>query len=303
MSTLGIDIGGTSVKFGIVSQDGTITERSAPETNGWEDGKGFAQNLLDAIDTYLSNHPTIDEVGIGFPGLLNRERTKVISLPNIKGMDDCPIVDMLTERFPNIRFAIENDAKCAASAEFNFGQHGELTDFALITLGTGVGCGAFINGQLFRGGRGNPTEIGHIPVSTGKKLEDELGHFHLTQYARDNISSYPDSTLSADDLRMKTIAEHARLGDAFSIHVYERIGELLAESIVGLCRILDVNKILLGGGVSAATDLFKPTIFSKLKELLPPYYTDDLVIDVAKMKNDAGILGAAGLFDSVGVPS
>lgn len=295
MNVLGIDVGGTSVKLGQIDNNGIIVDKKSYDTQKWTQNGGFGTNFIECLENYFDEHQNISHIGIGLPGLLTYDRKAIISLPNIQGMDGFRIVDVLSNHFPTKTFAIENDAKCAAIAEYTFGKHTGFTSFALITLGTGVGCGAIFDGQLFKGGRGNPTELGHIPLSTGKKLELELGHNHISSYAKSMISKYPNTRLTSNNTNPKTIAELALGGDELAIHVYERVGNLLGEGLIYLLRLLDVNDIMLGGGISGSADLFMPNVMKILSENLPPYYVKDLKVHTAKLKNDAGILGAASL--------
>lgn len=295
MNVLGIDVGGTSVKIGQVSTNGTINNKVLYKTKEWAEKNGFTSEFIKCLESYFSDYPNIDKIGIGLPGLLSYDRKSIISLPNISGVDGYRIVDVLEKHFPNKTFIIENDAKCAAIAEYTFGKHTGFTSFALITLGTGVGCGAIFDGKLFKGGRGNPTELGHIPLHTGKSLENELGHYHISEYAKSLIEKYEETLLTEDDVNPKTIAYLAQQGDSLCVHVYERIGDLLGEGLIYLLRLLDVNDIMLGGGISGSAELFIPNTLKVLKNNLPPYYVKDLKIHTTNLKNDAGILGAASL--------
>ncbi|MFL5731408.1 MAG: ROK family protein [Cytophagaceae bacterium] len=293
---LGIDIGGTSVKYGIVSPNGEISDYSKYDTKELLN-LGFIDCLKRKISDYLSSHPGISGIGIGFPGLLSADRRKVILMPNIPGIVDVDIVGILNQEFPGITIKIENDAKCAALGEHYFGQNKGLDNFIVVTLGTGIGSGAIMNKQLFLGARGNGTEIGHMLTRNGKTLEQEVGLTHLLAYAKEVFSDVPsaDTKLDKSSLTMLCLCEAAGEGDVYAKKVFSYLGSQLGENMVSVIRVLDINTILLGGGISAAFEFILPAMKSTLLKNLPAYYTDSLQIKRAALSNEAGLLGAAGL--------
>ena len=295
---LGIDVGGTSVKFGLVTPEGDIQNATRFMTADWVNGIGFVESMKLEIGNFLKQYPIIKGVGIGWPGLVSLDRTKVILLPNIPSVVNVPIVEILRSEFPHIHFKIENDAKCAALGEYYFGENKRLQTFILLALGTGVGSGVMMNGKLFLGGRGNGTEVGHMLTKTGKTLENQVGINHLIEYTKEQLAldtAKKSSLHSEAELSPKVIADHAGKGDALALAVWATIGTLIGESLVSIVRILDLNNILLGGGISGAFDYFVPNLKKAMLEHLPTYYTDDMYIGKATLENDAGLLGAAGL--------
>jgi glucokinase len=295
---LGIDVGGTSVKFGLVTPEGEIKNSTRFMTADWVNGLGFVESMKKEIGEYLKKYPIVKGVGIGWPGLLSLDRTKVVFLPNIPSVKNVPIVEILRSEFPQIHFKIENDAKCAALGEYYFGTNKRMPTFLLLALGTGVGAGAIMNGKLFIGGRGNGTEVGHMLTTTGDTLENRVGINHMIDYTKAQmaLATYAKSSLHSEkELSPKVIADHASKGDALAIAVWENVGTLIGESLVGIVRVMDINNILLGGGISGAFDHFMPNLKKTMMKYLPPYYTEDMFIGKATLENDAGLLGAAGL--------
>jgi glucokinase len=294
---LGIDIGGTSVKFGLVSNQGQITRHEKFDTADWVNHDGFTPSLIAAIKKYTVSFPEIIGVGIGFPGLISADRRKVIMLPNIPSVENAPIMDLMEKEFPDILIKIENDAKCAALGEYHFGENKGLDNFMLIALGTGVGSGAIINKQLFIGARGNAMEIGHIFLSDGKTLEQHIGSNQLFKYASEVISKAPENSTKLKGITLTGIAlqNAARAGDINAIEIYNYAGNLIGETLTSVIRVLDITTIIFGGGISEAFEFLVPSIKSRLHKNLPPYYSKDLVFKKASLSNDAGILGAAGL--------
>jgi glucokinase len=294
LTILGIDIGGTGVKFGLVSPKGEITEHKKLDTKLMVK-EGFAESLKKTIKEYVTAHPEIKGVGMGFPGLLSADRKKVIFLPNIPDVKDMPIVNFLKEEFPEMTIKIENDAKCATMGEYYFGSNKGTDNFMLVALGTGVGSGAIINQQLFLGGRGNGMEIGHMLGRDGKTLEQQIGLTHIIEYAKEIIKGAKDTRLDSTTVSMHALCDAAAIGDKYAKKVFSYVGNHLGEYMVSVIRVLDLDTILIGGGISAAFDYILPSMESAIIKNLPPYYTNALKIKKASLSNDAGLLGAAGL--------
>jgi glucokinase len=294
MTILGIDIGGTGVKFGLVSPNGEITEHKKLDTRVMVK-EGFAESLIKVIKEYVASHPGLKGVGIGFPGLLSVDRKKVIFLPNIPEVKDMPIVNLLKEKLGDITIKIENDAKCATMGEYYFGNNKGTDNFMLVALGTGVGSGAIINQQLFVGARGNGMEIGHMLGRDGKTLEQQIGLASIIAYAKEVLKDAKDTKLDKETVSMHALCDAAAKGDEYAKKVFSYVGTHLGEHMVSVIRVLDLDNILIGGGISAAFDFILPTMESVIQKNLPPYYTNSLKIKKASLNNDAGLLGAAGL--------
>ncbi|HYG38262.1 MAG TPA: ROK family protein [Cytophagales bacterium] len=294
---LGIDIGGTSVKFGLVSEKGTINSSKSYSTHDWVENEGMVEGLKSAVRNYLQNHPEIEGVGMGFPGLLTKDRRSIILLQNIPSLNGVPIMDILEKEFPGLKIKIENDSNCAASGEHSFGENKGLDNFLLITLGTGVGSGAMIDKHLFVGARGNGLEFGDMLTDGLQSLEKQIGITPLINYTLEQLKANPsdNSLLRADNISPKIIYEAALAGDKIAISVYKYVGTLLGQCLVSAIRILDITTILLGGGVAGAFEFIEPQIRSILEQHLHPYYIKELIIKKASLRNHAGLLGAAGL--------
>ena len=294
---LAIDIGGTSSKFGLV--DAAAREISAYEkfdTREAVGAHGLESFLKERIGHFLEKHPDIRGIGLGFPGLLSKDRRTILELPNIPGADQLPILDRLSEQFPGVPIKIENDANCATLGEHRMGAYRDVNDFLLVTLGTGVGSGLIIDGQLFTGARGNGLELGHILVGREKTLEEQIGLQGFLSYAEARLSNYSQTTrLRSDRLNGKAIYEAAVQGDPLATSLFDYLGTLLGEGLVAAVRLLDVTCILLGGGLSGAFEFIYPGLKKVLESRLPGYYIEDLRIKKASLGNDAGLLGAAGL--------
>jgi glucokinase len=294
---LGIDVGGTNVKMGIVdAQTGVITNFQSHDTLRWRESKHFVDRLADAIDLQLIEHRNVKKVGIGVPGTLSRNRRTLLEITAIPETNGTPLLDVLESRFPEISFFLENDANAAALGEFYFGQN-VPEDYIFITLGTGVGGAAIIDKKVFLGGNGNAMEPGHLPSRNGKVLERNIGKKELLEMANNMRASWQGQTILPADGSISTtgLIVAAEDGDPLAINILSEMGSMLGDNLVALIRILDINTILIGGGLSAAFDFILPAVQKQLQYWLTPAYLNELKILRATLGNDAGLLGAASL--------
>jgi glucokinase len=295
---LGIDIGGTTVKTGVVTEEGDIIERGVFDTHSWDSSASlFISNLGEVINEIMQKHE-INGIGIGLPGLLTKDRLSTVTLENIPVLNYYDFVVELQKKLTTVLpISIENDAKCAALGELFFGADKELDSYLMVTLGTGVGGGLVIDKKIFIGVNGNATEVGHIPIPMGRTLEECVGLEHLITYAKEKLKepAYQDSILKSIEITPKSMFESALKGDKLSLHIFDYIGKCLAQMLVGVMRLLDLNTFVLGGGVSGAFEFIEPSIRKYLAKDINTYYMDNLKIIKASLSNDAGILGAASL--------
>ena len=295
---LGIDIGGTNVKMGIVnSETGQISNFYSHDSVSWRKSEHFEERLGEAIAIQLIEHKNITKVGIGLPGMINLARTTPIEITAIPELNNVPMVDILKKRFPNVDFYLENDANAAALGEFYFGEERIQESYIFITLGTGVGGAAIINKKVFTGGRGNAMEPGHTPSANSKVLERNIGKNDLLDMAEAMRKVFRGDTQLPDDETISTtgLVAAAAEGDVLALQIFDKVGELLGESLCHLIAILDINHILVGGGLSASFDYILPAMKRTFTYWLTKYHADGLNITKATLGNDAGLLGAASL--------
>lgn len=295
---LGIDIGGTNVKMGIVnSESGSITNFYSHETSSWRASGRFVERLGDAIVLQLMEHPEVKKVGIGVPGLISRDRNTLVEITAIPETNGVHIIPVLEERFPGYEFFLENDANAAALGEYYFGEEKVPEDYIFVTLGTGVGGAAIIDKKVFKGGGGNAMEPGHMPSINGKVLERNIGKNELLDMANAMRAAYAGETKlpSNGDISTTGLVAAASEGDELALQIFDKVGELLGDGLVSMIRILDITTILIGGGLSASYEFILPAISRQLNYWLTPYYTETLDIRRATLANDAGLLGAASL--------
>lgn len=295
---LGIDVGGTNVKMGVVeAESGTISNFYSHDTGSWRESGHFVERFGEAIKVQLLEHKNIKKIGIGVPGTISRDRTTLLEITAIPEINGIPFVPELKKRFPDHEFFLENDANAAALGEFYFGEEKIEENYIFITLGTGVGGAAIINKKVFVGGDGNAMEPGHVPSRNGKVLERNIGKKELLDLANDMRQKFRGRTQLPDDGNISTtgLVAAASEGDELAQMIFDEVGAMLGEALISLIRILDIKLILIGGGLSASFDYIMPAVNKQLKYWLTPYYLDPLVIKRATLGNDAGLLGAASL--------
>lgn len=295
---LGIDVGGTNVKMGIVeAETGNMTDFYSHDTADWRKSNHFIDELGDAIAIQLKENPDVTKIGIGVPGLTSRDRTTLLEITAIPEINDIKIVPILEARLKGIEVFIDNDANAAALGEYYFGEEGVPEDYIFVTLGTGVGGAAIIDKKVFKGGGGNAMEPGHVPSKHGNVLERNIGKVELLEMATKMRSEYSDKTrLPADGTISTTgLVAAAADGDKLALAIFEEMGEMLGDGIVSMIRILDITTVLIGGGLSASFEYIMPAVDRRLNYWLTPYYLKTLDIKRATLGNDAGLLGAASL--------
>lgn len=292
---LGVDIGGTNVKFGVIDEDGNIVKKKKYPTSEVSEGGDFCGNFSQLLAKRLKKFPNIASVGIGIPGTISADGSTTQDLPNVPALANQPLVKILKQDFPDLPIAMDNDANAAALGELHFGLEEIPKTYLFITLGTGVGGGCVINGRVFKGGDGNGLEIGHIVSSTGHTIEQNIGKAGIIAMTKKYIEENELNTSLQGEFDAKAVAEAAHDRDELALQVYHDMGKYVGELIVSTVRILDIKTILIGGGVSETFEYLKGSMHEVINAFLPEYYTKDLNIRLATLGNNAGIQGAASL--------
>jgi len=292
---MGIDVGGTNVKIGIVDREGGMESKVKYATADLQNSDDFVKGYLDILGAEFEKHPYIQEVGMGIPGTISVDRSKCLEIAAIPVLDGVELKKHLKDRFPDKEFYLENDANVAALGEYYFSDTKIPENYLFITLGTGVGSAAIINKKIFIGGDGNGMELGHILSKNGKELEENIGKRGIMKRAEKLKDKKKTSLRKYDDFDPKVVVKEALNGDKVSIKIFREVGEYLGEGLQATIRLLDIKTILIGGGLSASFDLIIDKLRDTLEYNLTPYYTDNMLIKKAELGNNAGIIGAASL--------
>jgi glucokinase len=293
----GIDIGGSNIKIGLVDSEYGLLEKVKYPTKNLRKGDDFVKDFSEILITEFENHPEVEEIGIGVPGTITRDARSTLELPNLGDLGNTNLLATLESDHPGKHFYMDNDAHVAALGEYYFGKEKVPENYVFITLGTGVGGAAIIDHHIFRGGDGNPMEIGHIMSQGSKTLEQIIGkaglHKMLNSMLKRNKSDIIGKAVSTWDTKLLVSA--AKENDKVALKIFKKIGILLGEALVSTIRILDIKTIIVGGGISQSYDYVIKPMKKVLMNKLTPYYTSQLEIKKATLANEAGIVGAASL--------
>lgn len=305
---IGVDIGGTKIAAGLVSEDGKILADDAEPTP--QDASKIPAIVADLVDRLARDERPVG-VGIGAAGFVGEDRATVRFAPNIDWREE-PLGDRV-RALVDLPIVVENDANAAAWGEFRFGAGQDTDDLLLITIGTGVGGGIVHDGQVFRGGFGVAAEFGHLRL-VRDGIECGCGqHGCFEQYgsgsalvreARARVEHRdPDAAaltaLADGDLARITgpaLTALAQDGDALSIELLADLGRWIGEGAAALATILDPRVIAIGGGVSAAGDLLLGPVVEAFESHLPARaHRPGAAVRLAALGNSTGIIGAADL--------
>jgi len=307
--TVGIDVGGTKIAGGVVDEQGHIlatARRESPAT----DTDAIEHAIEDLVAELRTDHEVV-AVGVGAAGFVDSKRSTVLFAPNLAWRDEPLRADL--EKRIDLPVVIENDANAAAWGEFTFGAGEDVQDTLLVTVGTGVGGGIVLNGQLHRGAFGVAAEIGHMRVVPDGRICGCGNRGCWEQYAsgtalvRDTKEQARQGSLIArglldraggvvDDINGPLITEAAREGDSFAREQLASLGKWLGEGIASLTAVLDPAVVVIGGGVSEAGDLLLDPVRAHFKaNLTGRHYRPELEVRAALLGNKAGMIGAADL--------
>ncbi|MDO9507938.1 MAG: ROK family protein [Thermovirgaceae bacterium] len=287
MKSLGIDLGGHFLKGALV-EEGAIAKRQKISTPRGRDPEEIVA-AISAMIQKLDAEGSAVSVGIGFPGMLDRTRETVLQAPNFPLLENYPFRTR-TQETCRRKVLIENDANCAALGELACGGARGLSDFIMLTLGTGIGGGIVSGGHLFTGAHGKAGEMGHVPV--GEEALCACG-----------APGHAEALFGADALK-KAFAEAGikggipdlwlRRGEPGVTKVWDLALDALARAIAAAVHILDPQAVILGGGLSRSSGLLETLRPLVLRHTAPPF-RETLDLRLSLLGDDAALIGAAGL--------
>lgn len=304
-TAVGIDIGGTNIKVVQVSEAGKVLKRIVRPTP--TEPSGSSESLRNVLTTIIGDIMQDGVIGIGFgiAGLINRADGVVIQSPNISDINGFPVKQVFEKEF-SLPVVVENDANSYAYGEKWIGAGKELKNFAVLTLGTGLGGGIIYNGELFEG----HVEIGHIIIEPQGRFCTCGSYGCLESYASGRaivdrtISSLERGTASLlkeccdgniYKVNPELIYKTALDGDNLCREVFRETGRYLGMGITNLVNLFCIEAVIIGGGLIGAWDLFAKEIKDEfMKRALKPL-TTDVAIRKSTLGDDGGSIGAAGL--------
>ncbi|WP_235836393.1 ROK family glucokinase [Enterococcus timonensis] len=310
---LGIDLGGTTAKFAILTQEGDIQQKWTIETNILDDGIHIVDDIIASIKHRLNLYQMTAEdfvgIGMGSPGVIDRKAGTVVGAYNLNWATLQPVKEKM-EKALGIPFAIDNDANVAALGERWQGAGENSPDVTFITLGTGVGGGIVAEGHLLHGVVGAAGEIGHITVdpdgfmcTCGKRgcLETVASATGVVRVARKMSEEFAgDSEIKqqiddGEDISSKDIFDAAQEGDHFALLVVDKVCYYLGLATGNIGNMLNPSDIVIGGGVSAAGEFLLERVQKYFEQFSFTQVRESTHLKLAQLGNDAGVIGAASL--------
>jgi glucokinase len=301
---LGLDVGGTNLRLGVFS-DLTLLEETRFQANysaicklhtpeqAWA---SILEVTATAIKTILDKYPDIQSIGIGFPGFINPYTGLMARSPNLPGLRDVNLGKDLSQLLGR-QVIVANDANAAAYGEYCLlGQPASGLLYA--GLGTGVGGGLVANGKVWAGAHGYALELGHLIVEPGGP-ECGCGNYGcVEQFASATAIGKGYARLTGKSLTAFEVAKLATQGDTQAQSVFVLAGEKLAQAVALTLNIVDVENIVIGGGVVSSWVLMQDAFERRLQNDLIPVLRDKVKIHLSASGDNAGILGAALLADN-----
>lgn len=300
---IGIELSGSKLRAATVNSEGVIGERR--ETQLQPDGLvGQVVQLVADLRQSVNN---IESVGIAIPGLVNRQTDRVIASRDLPAIVRKNLHAELIEA-AGLRFELENDANAAAYGEYKIGAGRGSRDMFYITIGEGIGGAIILDGKLWTGASGFAGEIGHITIDT-EGSECECGNTgcletiasapNIVRRANERLNRDSTSSLSKlalnKDFTADDMAREAKEGDDFSLMMIERTGKYIGTGVASVINLLNIERIVLGGGVMQAGDLIlNPIIQEAKRRAFQPCFEATQIV-AAALGEDAATIGAAML--------
>jgi glucokinase len=289
----GFDLGGTSLKYGVIDTDGRVLQTETVNTpEQVEELFSLLETIWDTLQNI--NHKNIKAAGFGFPGIFNASERRIIQSPNCPQIDGHPLVPSL-EKFIDVPFFLNNEANYAAYGEHKIGAGKGVQSFVLLTIGTGIGTGIILNGQLWQGACGFAGELGHVTLNpTGDLCRcGNRGCLETEVSSQKIVDTYRKFRDSEEKLAAEEIALRAVNGDEAALQTYSQMGSFLGLGLSILINLLNPEKILLGGGIMESGKYLLPAALeeAKLRSFTASY--ECCQIEQTKLGNKAGFIGAA----------
>ncbi len=302
---IGVDFGGTSVKLAVVEGAELVSDERRIPTQDFKDSGSLIDRIVAEIDVLRSAFPAVDAIGFGLPGSVDFAKGMTYNLTNVQGWTEVPLRDIMKEK-TGLPVVIENDANCMCFAEWKYGAAQGFNNVICVTLGTGVGGGLILNGDLYRGSQYAAGEIGQMsidyqgvpgPYDNTGALERYIGNRQITEWAG---RLYDEAGVTRpEDTSPENMAKLAEDGDPIADQLWKNVASCLGSCLMSTVFLLNPDAIVIGGGISYAGDV----LFNPLREYLEKSLTSEcfnhLAIKHARFGNTAGIIGSSALALSI----
>lgn len=281
-----IDIGGTAIKYGIISADDTILTKNQMDTQAHKGGPEILKKVINIVQNAIDEYgEKIIGICISTAGMVDDKKGEIFySAPLIPNYAGTQFKKVLEEKF-HIPCEVENDVKCAGLAEYKTGAGKNSSIMLMLTIGTGIGGCIIIDGKIFHGFSNSACEVGYMYMD-GSDYQTLGAASILTQ----KVAEWKGE--SKDNWNGYRIFEEAKNGDELCNRAIDEMSEAIAKGIANICCVINPEVVVLGGGIMAQEEFLKDKIENGVKKYLVSSIEKNTTIKFAKHRNDAGILGA-----------
>jgi len=298
---IGIDLGGTQIKYGVVDDRGGIVAASMCATGSQRDGRPsrVMENLNAAVAAMLDvarvKGYVVEGIGVGAPGIIDGDLVLACG-GNLPEMEGVALGPKLAERF-GMRVVVNNDANCMGLAEARWGTAQAVSDVVFLTIGTGVGGALILDGRLYGGYRNRGTEMGHIHVAQGERpcTCGAIGCLEAQASVNGLVEDYKEISKEAIAIDGKEIIRRYLAGEPAAVRALQLHFDYLASGAASLINIFAPQKLIIGGGISESGDFYIAEIRERAMKLAMKETSEYTMIEAARLGNNAGFLGAAAL--------
>jgi glucokinase len=312
---IGVDLGATTVKAGVVDKHGKLIDHFSVETKAHKGPETVTRQIVLSVQELFSRHKKVEcaGIGIGSPGIVDIEEQVVWHPPNFADWSGFALGAPIRKTF-NMPVFMENDANCAAIAEARWGAGMDFKNFLFVIWGTGVGGGIILNNKIHRGPSGGAGEIGHISIdyngpdcNCGSRgcVEAYIGQRYVSRRTKAIFEKMPEYIAKSkltrlvkgnlDRIEPYVISKAAEEGDKIARQIMEEAGQFLGYALASALNVLDLHVIVIGGGISAAPEFVFDSIRETVKSRVLKSHGNHLRILRAQLGNTAGMLGAASI--------
>jgi glucokinase len=305
----GIDVGGTSIKVGVIRRhDGAVIRDWSEPTHAEEGPTAVVARIRRCIRDVWETEQRIASIGVGMPGVVHPVDRTVHYPPNFPEWGVVPLQQLLQASSP-VPVTVENDANAAAIAEARVGAGAGVSHFLYVTLGTGVGGGIVIDGKVYAGPHGDAGEIGHVIVDMHERpteeqrehgrtfragtMEELIGRIGLLRRMEHVLLRTPSDRLRSGEFDVADITTAAAAGDAAALEVLTWAGQILGVGLASALNVLGMHVVIVGGGISQAHPRLLDTAIATIRERAIPTVARSIDLRVASLGAHAGVVGAA----------
>lgn len=315
MTVIGIDVGGTTIKGAAVTSEGKMFKTFTVPVSKYEKGVEVMERLAQAVNDYIATYKdeigTVEGIGMGIPGVIDSKKGVVCASANLPLWTDLKVKEII-EKLTGLPVKVSNDANAAALGEVRFGAGDNCETAIMLTLGTGVGCGVVLNGQLFEGNEGKGAELGHSTLILGGRkcgcgrkgcFEAYASASGLIYDTEQMIEKHPESKMKKIAIQFGKVNGRVAFKaareyeDPWAIKVVDQYISYLGEGLLNICNIFRPNLIILSGGVANEGDYLIERVQEYIKERDYGYKNSpEVKVVQGKLGYDSGKIGAAALF-------